>query len=187
MRIINYSAFFIYLYAGTAPRLRKASVVRNHTTPVDFVTDLYQSQLLRYPVAVCQIVAQFIWMCSNVAAIKNDFNQYVILFLCCYVPSYWVIFYPAFLLSYSWPVHSLTSHVYSLGPSNPPHLRNPVHWGKFVGYRTSLLVYLFHLSLTNLPVLQYGSRISMDYCGNRFFHFSLGVVWWNACRRVSTT
>lgn len=75
MRIINYSPFFIYLYAGTAPRLRKASVVRNHTTPVDFVTDLYQSQLLRYPVAVCQIVAQFIWMCSNVAAIKNDFNQ----------------------------------------------------------------------------------------------------------------
>ena len=75
MRIINYSAIFIYLYAGTAPRLRKASMVRNHQTPVDFITDMYKSQLLRYSVSICQIVAQFIWMCSNVAAIKNDFNS----------------------------------------------------------------------------------------------------------------
>ena len=35
MRNIIYHPFFIYVFAGIAPRMRKASMVRNHTTPVD--------------------------------------------------------------------------------------------------------------------------------------------------------
>ena len=75
MRWINYHPFFIFVFAGIAPRLRKASIVRNHTTPVDFITDMYQSNVLRYTIATCQMIAQFVWMCSNVVAIKNDFNS----------------------------------------------------------------------------------------------------------------
>ena len=64
-----------FLYAGAAPRLRKASLVRNHQTPSDFITDMFQCQLLRYGVIIIQIVAQFIWMTSNVVAVKNSFNM----------------------------------------------------------------------------------------------------------------
>lgn len=74
MRWINYHPFFVYVFAGIAPRLRKISMVRNHQTPVDFITDFYRSQLLRYTMAFCQVLAQFIWMCSNVVATKNAFN-----------------------------------------------------------------------------------------------------------------
>ena len=49
----------------TAPRLRKASIVRNHQSPSDFITDMFQSQLLRYAVIISQLLAQFIWMTSN--------------------------------------------------------------------------------------------------------------------------
>lgn len=34
-------------YFGTGIRLRKASMIRNHQSPVDCITDRYQSQLLR--------------------------------------------------------------------------------------------------------------------------------------------
>mmetsp|Transcript_5352 Transcript_5352/g.8452 ORF Transcript_5352/g.8452 Transcript_5352/m.8452 type:complete len:135 (-) Transcript_5352:15-419(-) len=34
-------------YFGTGFRLRKASQIRNHQSPVDFITDRYQSQMLR--------------------------------------------------------------------------------------------------------------------------------------------
>lgn len=65
----------VFVYAGTAPRLRKASLVRNHQTPSDFITDMFQCQLLRYGVIIIQLAAQFIWMTSNVVAVKNSFNM----------------------------------------------------------------------------------------------------------------
>ena len=65
----------VFVYAGTAPRLRKASLVRNHQTPSDFITDMFQCQLLRYGVIIIQLVAQFIWMTSSVVAVKNSFNM----------------------------------------------------------------------------------------------------------------
>ena len=65
----------VFLYAGAAPRLRKASLVRNHQTPSDFITDMFQCQLLRYGVIIIQLAAQFIWMTSNVVAVKNSFNM----------------------------------------------------------------------------------------------------------------
>ncbi len=38
------------------------------------ITDFYRSQLLRYTIAFTQVLSQFIWMCSNVVALKNAFN-----------------------------------------------------------------------------------------------------------------
>ena len=48
--------------------------MRNHESPSDFITDMYRSQLLRYTVIICQLLGQFIWMTSNVLALKNAFN-----------------------------------------------------------------------------------------------------------------
>jgi sodium/proline symporter len=36
----------IFGYAGTAYRLRKCSLLRNHQSPVDFITDRFRSQIL---------------------------------------------------------------------------------------------------------------------------------------------
>eukprot|EP00985_Skeletonema_marinoi_P019397 scaffold11114_cov158-Skeletonema_marinoi.AAC.5 len=68
------SQFITTVYSGIAPRLRKASIVRNHQSPVDFVTDMFQSQFLRYTVIISQFISQFIWMTSNVLSIKMAFN-----------------------------------------------------------------------------------------------------------------
>ena len=69
----------VFVYAGVAPRLRKASLVRNHQTPSDFITDMFQCQLLRYGVIIIQLAAQFIWMTSNVVAVKNSLIWHSIL------------------------------------------------------------------------------------------------------------
>lgn len=44
------------------------------TTSFRSITDFYRSQLLRYTIAFTQVLSQFIWMCSNVVALKNAFN-----------------------------------------------------------------------------------------------------------------
>ena len=61
-------------YFGTALRLRKASNIRNHQTPVDFITDRYQCQLLRYTIVFLQILPAIIFLSAQVAALKNAFN-----------------------------------------------------------------------------------------------------------------
>lgn len=66
--------FVCTVYSAIAPRLRKASIVRNHQSPADFITDMFQSQLLRYTVIFSQFISQFIWMTSNVLSIKSAFN-----------------------------------------------------------------------------------------------------------------
>lgn len=71
---ISYVFMLAFVFAGAAPRLRKASLVRNHTTPSDFITDMFQSQLLRYAIIILQLIAQFIWMTSNVLSLRNGFN-----------------------------------------------------------------------------------------------------------------
>jgi len=40
---------------GTSVRLRKASSLRQHQSPTDFITDRFQSQLLRYTVVCLQV------------------------------------------------------------------------------------------------------------------------------------
>ena len=61
-------------YFGTGLRLRKAALVRNHKTPVDFITDRFQSQLLRYTVLFLQVVPSMIYITAQVVALKNTFN-----------------------------------------------------------------------------------------------------------------
>jgi Na+/proline symporter len=61
-------------YFGTALRLRKASNIRNHQTPVDFITDRYQSQVLRYTIVFLQTLPALIFLSAQVAALRNSFN-----------------------------------------------------------------------------------------------------------------
>jgi Na+/proline symporter len=62
-------------YYGTGLRLRKAALVRNHKTPVDFITDRFQSQLLRYTVLFLQVVPALIYITAQVVALKSTFNS----------------------------------------------------------------------------------------------------------------
>ena len=68
---------FAYCAAGLAGcglRLRKASVVRNHQSPSDFITDRFQSQLLRYTIVFLQVVPSIIYLSAQVNALKGTFN-----------------------------------------------------------------------------------------------------------------
>ena len=56
-------------------RLRKAALVRNHKTPVDFVTDRFQSQILRYTILVLQIVPSLFYTTAQVIALKATCNS----------------------------------------------------------------------------------------------------------------
>jgi SSS family solute:Na+ symporter len=62
-------------YFGTGLRLRKASLIRNHQSPVDYITDRYQSQLLRYTMVFLQVVPTVIYMAAQVVALKGTFNS----------------------------------------------------------------------------------------------------------------
>jgi sodium/proline symporter len=62
-------------YFGTGLRLRKAALVRNHSTPVDFVTDRFQSQVLRYTVLFLQVVPAVFYIMAQVVALKTTFNS----------------------------------------------------------------------------------------------------------------
>ncbi len=62
-------------FYGTGMRLRKASMIRNHQSPVDFITDRYQSQLLRYVILALQVLPTLIYLAAQVIAIKVTFNS----------------------------------------------------------------------------------------------------------------
>lgn len=75
VRWIVSSAGIITGFVGTGLRLRKASLIRNHQSPVDFITDRYQSQILRYAVATMQIITSTIYVSAQVVALKSTFNS----------------------------------------------------------------------------------------------------------------
>ena len=60
---------------GTGFRLRKAGVLRNHSTPVDFITDRYQSQVLRYTIVILQLLPTIIYLAVQVISIQRTFNN----------------------------------------------------------------------------------------------------------------
>jgi Na+/proline symporter len=60
---------------GTGFRLRKAGVLRNHSSPVDFITDRYQSQMLRYTVVFLQLLPTVIYLAVQVVSIQRTFNN----------------------------------------------------------------------------------------------------------------
>lgn len=61
--------------SGTVLRLRKAALVRNHKTPVDFICDRFQSQLLRYTIVVLQIIPSLFYTTAQVIALKSTCNN----------------------------------------------------------------------------------------------------------------
>ena len=62
-------------YMAVGPRMRKASLVRNHQSPCDLVTDRYRSQILRYTVFCLQLLASWLYLCAQLVAIKDTFNS----------------------------------------------------------------------------------------------------------------
>eukprot|EP00934_Nitzschia_sp_Nitz4_P000001 Nitzschia sp. Nitz4//NODE_159_length_47236_cov_74.723851//36053//38332//NITZ4_additional_000014-RA//-1//CDS//3329531761//1//frame0 len=62
-------------FFGTGMRLRKASLLRNHQSPLDFLTDRYQSQTLRYTILIMQLFPTVIYLAAQVIAIKGTFNS----------------------------------------------------------------------------------------------------------------
>jgi sodium/proline symporter len=62
-------------YAGTGFRLRKCSLMRNHQSPVDFITDRFRSQVLRYTIVLLQFAPSLIYLSAQVISIKGTFNS----------------------------------------------------------------------------------------------------------------
>jgi len=60
---------------GTGFRLRRLSQIRNHQSPVDFITDRFQSQLLRYTIVFLQVLTSIIYLAVQVISIKKTFNS----------------------------------------------------------------------------------------------------------------
>ena len=57
------------------PRLRRTALVRNHQSPVDFVTDRFRSQVLRYTVALLQVFPAVVCLTAQCTAIRTVFNS----------------------------------------------------------------------------------------------------------------
>lgn len=62
-------------FAYTGYRLRIASVMRNHQSPVDFVTDRFRSQILRFIIVMFYLIASLIYLSAQVVAVKQTFNS----------------------------------------------------------------------------------------------------------------
>jgi len=60
---------------GTGFRLQRLSQIRNHQSPVDFITDRFQSQLLRYTIVFLQVLTSIIYLAVQVISIKKTFNS----------------------------------------------------------------------------------------------------------------
>ena len=75
LRWIPQGAAYSAGVAGAGVRLRKASLVRNHQTSVDFMTDRYQSQVLRYTIVLLQILPSLIFLAAQVGALKQTINS----------------------------------------------------------------------------------------------------------------
>ena len=73
-QLITRYFFHSYGYACTGVRLRKASLVRNHHTPLDFVTDRWRSQILRYSIFTIQVLASFVYLAAQVNSLQSTFN-----------------------------------------------------------------------------------------------------------------
>mmetsp|Transcript_6592 Transcript_6592/g.18409 ORF Transcript_6592/g.18409 Transcript_6592/m.18409 type:complete len:644 (+) Transcript_6592:3-1934(+) len=75
LRWLTTAAFVGVGYFGTGARLRKASLVRNHQSPTDFITDRFRSQILRYTAVTLQIFPSIIYLTAQCTAIRTTFNS----------------------------------------------------------------------------------------------------------------
>ena len=83
----------------TGVRLRKASLVRNYSTAVDFITDRFRSQFLRYTILTIQIMGSIIYVAAQVNALQSTFNS---MFGLPMTAAYPVICIFAFILALEW-------------------------------------------------------------------------------------
>lgn len=65
----------VVVLTAVSPRLQKAGLVRNHQSSVDFLTDRFRSQLVRYACFVLQIFPSIIYLAGQCTAIKSTFNS----------------------------------------------------------------------------------------------------------------
>lgn len=75
---IRWIAAFIFIVAMmlvTVTRLRKSSIVRNHQSSVDFITDRFGSQILRYTIVVLQVFPSVLYLVAQLVAIRTTFNS----------------------------------------------------------------------------------------------------------------
>lgn len=75
LRWMPTSCALVMGYFGSAWRLRKTGLIRNHASPVDFITDRYQSQVLRYTIFFLQVFSALIYLAAQVVSIKQTFND----------------------------------------------------------------------------------------------------------------
>lgn len=83
----------------TAPRLRKASLLRRHQSPSDFVTDRFRSQLLRYTVVSLQVFPSWVQLAAQCISLEAIFNGMFNLSADNHVP---VVSISAMLVLYEW-------------------------------------------------------------------------------------
>ncbi|EJK71773.1 hypothetical protein THAOC_06754 [Thalassiosira oceanica] len=74
-RWLTSSPYINYGFICTGVRLRKASLVRNYSTSVDFITDRFRSQLLRYTILAIQVMGSIIYVAAQVNALQSTFNS----------------------------------------------------------------------------------------------------------------
>jgi solute:Na+ symporter, SSS family len=77
LRWIPTACSMCFGYFATGLRLRKTSTYRNHQSPIDFVTDRYQSQILRYIMLCLQVWPTIVYLSAQVIAIKSTLNSIV--------------------------------------------------------------------------------------------------------------
>lgn len=65
----------VFGMVGTGFRLKKAGSFRNHSTPVDFITDRFQSQILRYIIVTIQSLGSIMYLAVQVSSMKATFNS----------------------------------------------------------------------------------------------------------------
>ena len=59
----------------TAGRIRKLGLIRGHQSPIDFMTDRYRSQVLRYTFLVVMLFPAIVYLTAQLVAIQNTFNS----------------------------------------------------------------------------------------------------------------
>lgn len=72
---VSTSAPIISFFVLAGVRMRKVGGVRGHQSPVDFITDRFQSQVLRYTIVGIMIIVSVIYVSAQVIALHSTFNS----------------------------------------------------------------------------------------------------------------
>jgi len=67
--------FICFGLLGTQPRMRRASLVRHHQSPCDFITDRFRSQLLRYTILFLMLCPSIIYLAAQLISLSDTFND----------------------------------------------------------------------------------------------------------------